>query len=195
MKSLGVIAAGGASRRMGGDKAGVRLEGTRLIDWVYQALRPTVDEVVVAASVELLRGVRTLADPVEAVPGPLAALATGLEAADDESAVLLVAVDQPLVRPATIANLIDLCDGSSAIVPVDAGRRQVTCAVYPSSWRGEAQIEATGARGSLQTLLQRLPCVEVPETEWRTWGEDGRSWFSVDTPELLTTAAGMMRGT
>ena len=28
-----------------------------------------------------------------------------------------------------------------------------------------------------------MPPLEITEPVWRSWGEDGRSWFSVDRPE------------
>ncbi|OFW63434.1 MAG: hypothetical protein A2135_03205 [Actinobacteria bacterium RBG_16_67_15] len=36
----------------------------------------------------------------------------------------------------------------------------------------------------LQALLD-TGCRQVPPDEWKRWGEDGRSWFSVDTPDQI----------
>jgi hypothetical protein len=61
--------------------------------------------------------------------------------------------------------------------------------VYPQEVLARAeQILSTG-RG-LQALLD-TGCRQVGYDEWSGWGEDGRSWFSVDTPQLL--AEGMAR--
>jgi hypothetical protein len=78
-------------------------------------------------------------------------------------------------------------------VPVDEGARQVTCAAYPAAWAEAADVEDE-AGGSIQSLLDRLPHREVAPAEWAAWGEDGRSWYSVDTPEAAAAALGRYGG-
>ena len=51
-----------------------------------------------------------------------------------------------------------------------------------------AQSELDGG-GSIQSLLDLASFRPVTTAEWTAWGEDGRSWFSVDTREAL--AAGL----
>jgi hypothetical protein len=56
--------------------------------------------------------------------------------------------------------------------------------VYPRELAGLAREEAeTG--GSIQTLLDRVSFFPVTPDRWEEWGEDGRSWFSADTPDAL----------
>jgi len=179
--ALGVILAGGVSRRMGTDKALVDVAGRPMVEWVAAALG-RVDGPTIVVGREKLGGLRCLPDTQASVRGPLAGLATALGAACGQ-AVLLVAVDQPFLRSGTLQRLVDLAS-SEAVVPID-GARQVTCAVYPASWAAETSDEIDSG-GSIQSLLDRLPHRRVEEPEWREWGEDGRSWFSVDTPEALT---------
>jgi molybdopterin-guanine dinucleotide biosynthesis protein A len=70
------------------------------------------------------------------------------------------------------------------VVPVDGGHRQTTCALYPAGLRSAAE-DLLRARGSLWRLLADRECVEITPDEWREWGEDGRSWFSVDSRRAL----------
>jgi len=80
-------------------------------------------------------------------------------------------------------------DSDLPVIPVDGeGVRQVTCAVYPTSIAQLASEEVTGG-GSLQSLLDRTSFEPVPPEVWQTWGEDGRSWFSVDTLDALAEAS------
>ncbi len=58
----------------------------------------------------------------------------------------------------------------------------MTCAILSLSLMRRAADLAEGG-GGLQTLLDTAAVDDVPEADWRRWGEDGRSWFSVDTPE------------
>lgn len=176
---IGVILAGGRSRRMGLDKASVEVAGRTMLDWVVAATSAVCDEVVVSG--RAAADLRVLADPGPPHRGPLVGLVAA-QAAFPADQLLLVAVDQPWVRAATLEELRDLA-GDLAVVPVDSGVRQTTCAVYPPNLSGLAAEELAGS-GSLQSLLDLASF--QPVLDWREWGEDGRSWFSADTPETIT---------
>jgi molybdopterin-guanine dinucleotide biosynthesis protein A len=168
---IGVVVAGGASSRMGSDKALIEVAGRPMISWVIGALRSVVDQVVVAGRPGGWEEHRGLADP-DGVPGPLAGLAASLQLGKP---VLLVAVDQPWVRTATLAKLASVGETS---VPIHNDTRQVTCAVYYPDLSS-----MIAKHGSLQSLLDGALPLEITEPVWKSWGEDGRSWFSVDRPE------------
>src|SRR5438094_8353072 len=77
-----VILAGGRSRRMGRDKAGLPAGDRPLIEYLAQRLRPVVDEIIIAggsASLELA-GVRRIDDRHPGM-GPLAGMYAGFLAA------------------------------------------------------------------------------------------------------------------
>ncbi|MFH2072421.1 MAG: molybdenum cofactor guanylyltransferase [Actinomycetota bacterium] len=178
-QTLGTILAGGRSLRMGIDKALVPVGGIPMVEWVAAALKEVVDEVVIVGRDEPMAGIPAISDLRPRPRGPLAGLVTALHHAAGR-AVVLVAVDHPLVRPATLQGLVDLLD-QEAVVPVDGGVRQTTCAAYPAALAAAADAEDRSG-GSIQSLLDRLSCREVWPKEWAAWGEDGRSWYSVDTP-------------
>ena len=178
----GVILAGGRSTRMGADKATVDLSGRAMIDWVAEALAQVCAEVVVAGREGPIRGLEAVPDVGDRHRGPLA----GIAACAGRGAITVVAVDQPWVRPQTLQALMDL-DGELPVVPVDRGARQATCAVYPAGLEA-IMFEELDAGGSVQTLLDRVAFRAVADGEWRHWGEDGRSWFSADSPDELAAA-------
>jgi molybdopterin-guanine dinucleotide biosynthesis protein A len=182
---LGVILAGGASARMGRDKAMAPFRGTTMAERVAAAVTRVADETVVAGRTGTLAGLSCIPDNRPAHRGPLAGLATALSSGIGNR-VLLVAVDQPLVRPETLAALLDL-DPERPGVPIDTGVRQVTCAAYPASL-ADAAAAADIAGWSIQRFLDGVAVREVLPDEWRSWGEDGRSWFSVDGPDDITEA-------
>lgn len=187
---LGAILAGGRSLRMGTDKALVPVGGIPMVERVAAALSAVVDDLVLVGRSHPLAGIPSIPDLRPGPRGPLPGLAAALHHAAGRP-VLLVAVDQPLVRPATLRGLLDLL-GGTAVVPVDGGARQSTCAAYPASWAEEAEREDRSG-GSIQSLLDRLPHRRVGPEEWTVWGEDGRSWHSVDTPEAAATVADRYR--
>src|SRR5947199_10194770 len=88
-----VILAGGRSRRMGRDKAGLPAGDRPLIEYLAQRLRPAVDEIIIAggsASLELA-GVRRVDDRHPGM-GPLAGMYAGFLAAT-HTLVSVVACD------------------------------------------------------------------------------------------------------
>jgi len=165
---------------MGQDKADVLISGTTMLDRVAAAVRPVCHRLVLLGPDRL--GWDSWADSVHA-SGPLAGVATALARAV-EPRVMVVAVDHAYVTTSTLGRLADMVS-THAVVPVDdEGVRQVTCAVYPTGIAAAAREEAT-AGGSIQTLLDRVSFRAVAPDEWRAWGEDGRSWFSVDSEDSL----------
>jgi len=149
-----------------------------MLEWVVSAAGLVGDPVVVGRS-QSAGGVTTIPDRREAGLGPLAGLESALEYACGRD-VVLVAVDQPFVRPATLEQLLSL--PGDAVVPHADDRHQVTCAVYrPACLEPTREALDRGAR-SLLDLLHQISATVVDEATWTRWGEDGRSWFSVDHP-------------
>ncbi len=178
------VLAGGASRRMGRDKASVPIGGMTMLERVLDGLAGVGERIVVGGPAP---------DPIPEIPdlrpgrrGPLAGLEAALAWAGGRS-VALVAVDQPYVRAATLGALADL--PGDATVPIDQGHPQVTCAVYRPACLpvARALLEGTG-RTSVRAVLDAVEVTEVTADLWRTWGEDGRSWFSIDTPSAVDEA-------
>lgn len=189
-RPLGAILAGGAGRRMGGDKALAELDGRPLITHVSAALEAAGCDVVAVGRAETVAGIHAVPDDAGG-RGPAAGLLTALRVADGRP-VVLVATDQPLLRPKTVTALLQL--HGPAVVPMAAGTRQVLCAVYrEDSLQPLAALMATDPTPSLQRLLDDLPFRAVLEAEWRGWGEDGRSWRSIDTPDELTELEAVLR--
>jgi molybdopterin-guanine dinucleotide biosynthesis protein A len=173
---------------MGRDKADVVVGGRRMLDLVATALSTIADHVVLLGPDR--EGWECWPDSVHA-QGPLAGITTALSRTVTDR-VALVAVDHPFVRSDLLRRLVAI-RSDLPVVPVDeTGVRQVTCAVYPKSI-GEAAVEEAVAGGSIQTLLDRVSFRPVAPNEWRSWGEDGRSWFSVDSPEALERAESTYR--
>ena len=179
--TVGVVLAGGSSSRMGVDKPGLEVAGRPMIDHVVTALAETgVDQVVVSGRV--VDGVDSIPDPPR-LAGPVAGLLAAFRHLPGRD-VLLVATDQPMVAPATLRRLLD--ETGDAVVPVDVAR-QTTCAVYRHAcYPALERLVASDPKPSLQRLLDHVATTEIAPATWRRWGEDGRSWRSIDTPDELS---------
>jgi molybdopterin-guanine dinucleotide biosynthesis protein A len=174
---------------MGTDKALVELAGVPMSSWVRDALASVCDRVVAAGRPEGLAGVEGIADLTADRRGPLAGLVAALETAGT-APVVLVGTDQPWVRVETLRLMIDLVS-DLPVVPTDAsGNRQTTCAIYPPGILSVALDELL-AGGSIQSVLDRTAFRPVEEEMWKSWGEDGRSWFSVDTRAEIDEGLGL----
>jgi molybdopterin-guanine dinucleotide biosynthesis protein A len=112
----GLVIAGGASTRFGGDKALALLEGRPLLAWSLAALEAVCGEVAVSArpggavwALAARLGRKTLADDPAHPRGPLAGVAAGLVWAQGMGCSVLVTlpVDTPMAGPETIQRLVE----------------------------------------------------------------------------------------
>ncbi len=171
---------------MGGDKALIDIAGMSMIARVAAALGEAGCEPLVVGRSSSSSGIRAIPDDLPGRAGPAAGLATALRVAAGRP-VVLVGADQPFLRPQTVQALLAL--EGDAVVPVDGGANQATCAVY----RAECLVplrKLMTERPSppLQALLDRVSTRRVPPAQWSRWGEDGHSWWSLDTPEDVVEA-------
>ena len=101
MKTVGVVLAGGLSRRFGSPKAFARIGTGYFYERALEALEPFCDEVIVVTREELLEcfapGVTTMTDmPEVAGLGPLAGIFSAMKAVDADSYAVLPC-DMPYV--------------------------------------------------------------------------------------------------
>jgi molybdenum cofactor guanylyltransferase len=180
----GVLLTGGASRRMGRDKALLTVAGRSLAERAAQLLAA-----VAAPVVEVGPGYAGLAAVQEEPPGsgPLAGLCAGaaeLERLGSDRPVLLLAVDMPFVT-VPLLRLLAERPGRPTAVPVADGRPQPLCARYGADALEVApRLLATGER-SLRGLLAGIDVGWVEPAEWAAVaGPD--AFVDVDTPADLT---------
>lgn len=183
----GVVLAGGASRRMGVDKATLVVGGERLVDAAVAALAGVCGQVVVASggrTIDRLE-VTQVADAVPGV-GPLGGIVAGL-AAVTATLVAVVAVDQPAVSAAVLRALADAWDGRTpAVVPIVGGRLQPLHAVYARAAHADLQAALAAGERSPTAVLERLGCQVAGPEVWA--GSDPEAAFSrdLDRPEDLS---------
>ncbi len=187
---MGVILAGGAATRMGADKAMFAFAGKPMIDHVAAALEEAGLAVVIAGRAGLVRGHHAIPDIRDyGGGGPALGLASVLRRFP-RTDVFMAAVDQPLLRPATVRELMKI--SGDAVVPEAGTHPQVTCAVYRHQCLPVLEEMLREGESKLRSLLPRVTTTLVPETRWTAWGEDGRSWRSLDTPEEVRDAEALL---
>ncbi|MBX5465650.1 MAG: molybdenum cofactor guanylyltransferase, partial [Clostridia bacterium] len=182
-----ILLAGGASRRMGRDKALLPFGGEPLITRIARRLAPVAAEVVVVANRPepyLRLGFRVVPDPpgLEG-EGPLAGLLAGMRAATRESC-LLVACDMPFASPCLARLLLaPLQEGWEAALPAPGGREHPLFAAYRRALAPDvAAALAAGVRRPLDFLAgRRLRRLE--EAEIAACGSPGLLLANVNRPE------------
>lgn len=158
MRIIGVILAGGDSRRMGGhDKALATLAGKSLFDHVRTALASQVERVVVSGASDYGSGLECVPDISGGAEGPVAGIRAACrylagdsgEKTNDGTAIVTAPVDCPFLPGDLVTRLS--ASGTAAIAEGD-GRLQPAFGYWPLSVVG-AHIEALEQPGWLS--LQR----------------------------------------
>lgn len=195
---VGVVLAGGQSRRMGRDKALLCLpDGRTLLEQTAAALGVAgVIEVALSVSTpergDALRdAVPALAHlrlVVDSVPdcGPLGGLHAALRDFP-ESRILLVACDMPRLDPAALRWLVHESWDADAIVPVIDGRDQPLHALYGSACHAVAERLLREGRLAMRDLLA-APSLRVLRLDERALSGAGiapAAFANVNTPDDL----------
>jgi molybdopterin-guanine dinucleotide biosynthesis protein A len=185
----GLLLTGGASRRMGRDKASIELEGgLTCAQTIAQRLLEVADPVLEIGPGK--SGLRAVSDerPGE---GPLAALATGwkaLNALGYRGPVLLLACDLPLVT-VPLLELVAHGPEDQTTVPIVDGRPQPLCARYAPSVLDLCEgLVAQGER-SLKALLDASAVTWLDESAWSHIAEI-HCFADIDTPEDVASILG-----
>jgi molybdopterin-guanine dinucleotide biosynthesis protein A len=164
----GVVLAGGASRRMGRDKALLEFGGEPLAARIARRLSAICQEVLIASGDghRLARlGYREVADAREGC-GPLAGIVAGLEAARSPLAAV-VAVDMPAADPAVFLALAARWDGAApAVVAQVAGRVEPLHGIYARSATAALRSRLASGQRSVHRVLAELRATVVDAAEF-----------------------------
>jgi molybdenum cofactor guanylyltransferase len=190
----GLILAGGRSRRMGEDKAFLRIPAGEpgsvsqtFVERLVEKLRLLCVEVVLVAR-EPMQGceqsfpdVRVVYDEV-ADYGPLMGLYSGLRAITSDYA-LVVAVDMPFVQSELLSFLLAQPLDEAVIMPLVEQTPQVLLAVYPRSVLPFIEECLRAGRRDPRALLEVVAVRYIQEAQLRVVDPQLRSFVNVNTPE------------
>lgn len=181
----GVILAGGASSRMGSNKALLPRQGLRFIEWIYQTLAGLFEEVLVVTNSPEQYPFLPCRKVPDLYPGKgvLAGIHSGL-AHSTRGAIFTVACDMPHLNECLIRHLCSLSTGVDLVIPSTGKGFEPLHALYAKSClpaleellRDESQRRVTALLS--QVRLRKL----LPE-EIAVFDPQFRSFTNINTPE------------
>lgn len=163
----GLLLAGGASTRMGRDKAELPYRGGSLLQYQCGKLRALgIDDIVVAGPPREARGVRFVSDRYPR-RGPLSGLHAGLLAIRNPAALVL-SVDTPLVPAALLERLLAAHRGPVTLAARD-GRPEPLIGVYDREVAGACERVLKEGGGAVRALLEVTGFQAVEEIGDPAW--------------------------
>jgi molybdopterin-guanine dinucleotide biosynthesis protein A len=181
--AAGFVLTGGASTRMGRDKALLPIEGSTLVECTAEKVRAAAGSVTLIGAPERYAalGIPALADEVTGC-GPIGGVYTALKhTATDWN--LIVACDMPGIDVRFLSRLLAAAHeaGALCLAPRDASGLHPLCAVYHR--RSLAHIESAIAHNQfqMQELLNNIGAAAWPV-------DDSGLLTNVNTPSDFTAA-------
>ncbi len=191
----GVILAGGASRRMGNNKALLPLGGRPMIAIVAERLRAVVDEVIIAAD-----DVQTYAPYADrCVPdryagvGTLAGIHAGLAAARNDLA-LVVGCDMPFLDPRVLEWFVQAAAGYDVVVLRQGDMVEPLHAAYRRTVLPEIEAAIGAGRRRVISFFPAVRVRSVLPAELVGLDPALRSFQNVNTPDEWRAISAGSRG-
>lgn len=184
----GVVLCGGHSTRMGRPKFSLPFGDEFLLQRVCRILSEVVAPIVVVAAADqqlpvLPSEVLIVRDEYDSL-GPLAGIATGLNALrDDVDAAFVTSCDAPLLRPQFIQRLIESLGDHDVAAPTDGQYDHVLAAVYRTSQADAARRLLAEERRRPLFLLDESNSLRIHVDELRSVDPKLDSLRNMNTPE------------
>jgi molybdopterin-guanine dinucleotide biosynthesis protein A len=177
MNLEGALLTGGASRRMGADKASILLNGEPMAVRVAKALAERCEKVTILGRVPI-EGFAFIQDEEE-YAGPLFALSRFQPTAD---LVFLASCDLVCFGARLVDDLLTRLGDRAAVIPVHDGKAQPLCALYRAEALARLQEMVLAGERRMMAWVASIDALEVAATDL----PHGRACRSVNTVEELT---------
>lgn len=165
METIGILLAGGLSRRFGSPKAFASIDEKFFYELVYNALDSVCDHVVIVSRKELLSRFPEELDVITDFPsvsgmGPLAGIYTAMSERP-AAQYLVMPCDMPFIRPKETAALIQWSDGRYDVTAVRSKEDYIPLfSIWNGRVKEKLQLELANKQLSVMVFLYKL------ETEW-----------------------------
>ncbi len=191
----GFVLAGGASRRMGRDKAKLLLGRETMLDRQLRMLRPVCRSVAVLGPRAIVTGLDVPVFPDE-MPGrgPLGGIFTGIKRTRTEFNLFL-GCDLPFLEVAFLRYLCKRaleCQADVTVPKSQNHRLQPLCAVYRRRALGAVRTSLESGENKVSQFFSRVRCVVIPWRDIARGGFAARIFDNMNTPEDYQAATKLL---
>jgi len=186
MTVIGILLAGGQSRRFGSPKAFAELDGRLFYEKAYQALDAVCDRIVIVAHPDIKSrfpaGLDVITDlPEFAGQGPLAGILTAMSERPGDLYVVLPC-DMPFIGPAETARLISSIDEAKNITAVQTADEKVPLfSVWKNGLQEALQKELSGGGRRVMAFMEKAG---VAWLDSKAINEDANVFRNINRPDL-----------
>jgi molybdopterin-guanine dinucleotide biosynthesis protein A len=202
-KIVGVLLAGGQSRRMGGgDKCLLPLAGKPLLAHVIERLRPQVSDLVLNANGGPGRfsefDLPVVADPVEGFAGPLAGVLAGFDWAREKAPgarwIVTAASDTPFFPEDLVARLLAVTGGDYPAIAVAAsdGRQHPVFGLWPTALADDLRAALSGGTRKVLDWTDRHSTFTAEFPPAAVGGRTLDPFFNANRPDDLAEAEALL---
>jgi molybdopterin-guanine dinucleotide biosynthesis protein A len=188
------ILAGGNSRRMGRDKARLKLGASTLLERVLAAAVPLDIPCVLIAndSQPLVHLQRPIYPDLRPGSGPLGGLLTALTVAPSPT-VLLLACDLPFITTPFLHFLLQALGTHQAVVPRSPDGLQPLCAVYTRSCLPNIERTLNSGDFRITSFLTDIDALILPRDRWQAFDPHQLLFTNLNTPEEYRRAQELLK--
>jgi molybdopterin-guanine dinucleotide biosynthesis protein A len=186
----GIVLSGGENRRMGTDKAFMKVAGFPMIELVLKALQSVFHEIIIVTNAPSRYGaykVKVVTDAFDK-RGPLTGICSGLMQSSDEYN-FVAACDMPFLNPALISYMAGLAEGHDAVVPSVGGLIEPLHAVYRKRLIPLMERQIQQDRRRIRELFGQVRMRFVTELEIDRFDPTRKSFKNLNTPRDYEEAA------
>jgi molybdopterin-guanine dinucleotide biosynthesis protein A len=180
----GIVLSGGENRRMGLDKAFLKIAGIPMIERVLRSLQSVCRDIIIVTNRPHLCAVYGVSVATDAFDkrGPLTGIYSGLLRSTEEHNIV-VACDMPYLSPPLLAYMATQAPGHDVVVPMINGLYEPLHAVYN---RGLVPVIEEQIRRDQQQIRKlfanaRMRC--ITEQEIDRFDPERKSFKNLNTPK------------
>lgn len=157
MKSIGILLAGGASRRFGSPKAFAKLDGRMFYEYSYDALQTVCDDVVIVTREELVNGFPNDLNVITDVPkykgmGPLAGIYT-VQAKFKADQYVVLPCDMPYMTGEILKSFISKLNEANVFAIKCGERKHPLVSIWTHNLKEPLKIALEQKRLSVMEFL------------------------------------------
>ncbi len=189
-----IVLAGGEGKRLGTEKAFLRIGGRVLIEGIVEKMRRIGDEVIIVTNspqrYDHLEA--RLVGDVYPGKGALGGIYSGLRTARHDYG-LVVACDMPFLDLRLLRYMILLSPGQDVVIPRIGGLTEPLHAIYSKQCLQPIERLLSAGRLKIIDFFPEVRVRYVEEQEIKLFDPQGLSFFNINTPGDLEKARSLAR--